>query len=68
MTRTAVHKATIDRMSAEFAKALDAPEVKEGLVRLGLSNAYLNVEQYNAYIRSEMQANEKIVRAANIRM
>lgn len=58
----------LDRMSAEIAKALDAPEVKDGLARLGLSNAYLNPAQNNAYIRAEMKSNEKIVREAKIRM
>ena len=68
VTRTSVPKPIIDRMSAEFAKALDAPEVKDGLARLGLNNAYMDPEQYNAYMRAEMQSNEKIVRAAKIRM
>jgi tripartite-type tricarboxylate transporter receptor subunit TctC len=68
VTRTSVPKSIINRMDAEFAKALDAQEVKDGLARLGLNNAYLNSEQYNAYIRAEMQANGKIVREAKIRM
>jgi tripartite-type tricarboxylate transporter receptor subunit TctC len=42
--------------------------VKDGLARLGLNNAYMDPEQYNAYMRAEMQSNEKIVRAAKIRM
>jgi len=33
-----------------------------------LSNAYLNPEQYNTYIRAEMQSNEKIVCEAKIGM
>ena len=36
---------SLDRMSAEVAKMLDAPEVKDSLARLGLDNAYLNSEQ-----------------------
>jgi tripartite-type tricarboxylate transporter receptor subunit TctC len=68
VSRTFVPKPVVDRMSAEFAKALDAPEVKGGLARLGLNNAYLDPEQYNAYMRAEMQSNEKIVQAAKIRM
>ena len=67
VTRTAVPKTAIDRMSAELARALEAPEVKDGLARIGLYNAYQNPEQYNAFIRAEMQANEKVVRAAGIR-
>lgn len=68
VTRTSVPKASIDRVSAEFAKALDAQEAKDGLARLGLKNAYMNPEQYNAYLRAEMQSNGKIVREAKIRI
>ncbi len=67
VTRTSVMKPVIDRMSTEFAKALEAQEVKDGLARLGLYAAFLNPEQYNVYMRAEMQSNEKIVRAANIK-
>jgi len=33
-----------------------------------LSPATLNAGQFNAFLKAEMQSNEKIVRAANIRM
>ena len=68
VTRTAVPKAVIDRMSAEFATALDAQAVKDGLARLGLNNSYRNAEQYNAYLRAEMESNGKTVREAKIGM
>jgi len=68
VTRSGAPRTAIDRMSAEFARALDTPEVRDGLARLGLSNAYLSTERYSAYLREQMQSNEKIVRAAKIRM
>ena len=49
-------------------RALDTPEVKDGLNRLGLYAAPQNPEQFTAFIKAEMQSNEKVVRSANIRM
>ena len=68
VTRSSAPAAAIERMSVEFARALELPEVKERLAALGLSPATLNVEPFNAFLKAEMQSNEKIVRAANIRM
>jgi tripartite-type tricarboxylate transporter receptor subunit TctC len=66
--RSSLPPAVIERLSVEFLRALEAPEVKEGLNRLGLYAAGQNAEQFTAFMRAEMQANEKVVRAANIRM
>ncbi len=66
--RTSLPAAAIERLSAEFLRALEAPEVRDGLKRLGLYAAAQNPEQFTAFLRSEMEANEKVVRAANIRM
>jgi tripartite-type tricarboxylate transporter receptor subunit TctC len=66
--RSSLPPAAIERLSVEFLRALDAPEVRDGLARLGLYSAAQNAEQFNAFLKAEMQANEKIVRAANIRM
>ena len=66
--RTSLPPAVIERLSLELLRALDAPEVKEGLNRLGLYAAPQNPGQFTAFMRDEMQANEKVVRSANIRM
>jgi tripartite-type tricarboxylate transporter receptor subunit TctC len=66
--RTSMPAAAIERWSVEFMRGLEAPEVKEGLARLGLYAAPLNPAEFTAFIKAEMQANEKTVRAANIRM
>ena len=68
VTRSSAPGAAIERMSAEFARALEAQEVKERLTTLGLLAATLNVGAFNAFLKAEMQSNEKIVRTANIRM
>jgi tripartite-type tricarboxylate transporter receptor subunit TctC len=66
--RTSMPPAAIERLSVELLRALDAPEVRDGLMRLGLYAAALNPQDFNAFLSAEMQANEKVVRAANIRM
>lgn len=68
VTRTGAPKASIDRLSAEFARALDTAEVKAGMAKLGLFNAYLNAEQYTSYLNQQFRANEKIVKATGMRM
>ncbi len=62
VTRASAPIAAIERMSTEFARALETQEVKERLVKLGLFAATMNAEQFNAFLRAEMQSNEKIVR------
>ena len=68
VTRVGAPKAAIDRLSAEFARTLDSPEVKIGMKKIGLFNAYLNPEKYEAFLRSEFRANEKVVKATGMRM
>jgi tripartite-type tricarboxylate transporter receptor subunit TctC len=68
VTRTGAPKAAIDRLSAEFARALDTPEVKNGMGKLGLYNAYLNADQYGEFLRRQFRANEKVVKATGMRM
>ena len=68
VTRAGAPKASIDRLSAEFAKALEAPEVKTGLTKIGLYNAYQNADQYSEFLRREFRANEKTVKATGMRM
>jgi tripartite-type tricarboxylate transporter receptor subunit TctC len=66
--RSSLPLAAIERLSAELLRALEAPEVKDGLTRFGLYATALNAAQFTAFLKVEMQSNEKTVRAANIRM
>ena len=68
VTRAGAPKASIDRLSSEFARALETPEVKTGLTKSGLYNAYLNPEQYAEFLRQQFRANEKTVKATGMRM
>ena len=66
--RSSLPPAVVERWSTELLRALDTPEVKDGLNRLGLYAAPQNPEQFTAFIKAEMRSNEKVVRAANIRL
>lgn len=66
--RSSLPPAVVERWSVELLRALDTPEVKDGLNRLGLYAAPQNPADFTAFIKAEMQSNEKVVRAANIRM
>ena len=67
MVRAAPREA-ITRLSTEIVGALEQPVVKAAFGKVGFVPAPLNPEQFDAFIRAEIQRNEKIVRKANIRI
>ena len=67
MLRAAPREA-VNRLSAEITRALEQAEVKDSLGKLGFVPAPLNAEQFDAFIRAEVQQNEKVARQANIRI
>jgi tripartite-type tricarboxylate transporter receptor subunit TctC len=58
----------VDRLHAEITRALDLPEVREPLLRQGLVPAPMTPDQFNAFIRSEMDRNAKIIRTLNVKV
>jgi tripartite-type tricarboxylate transporter receptor subunit TctC len=66
--RSSTAKAIVDRLNAEIIRALDLPEVRDPLVRHGLSPAPTTPQQFTAFIRSEMERNGKIVKALNLKI
>jgi tripartite-type tricarboxylate transporter receptor subunit TctC len=64
----ATPKAAINRLNAEIVRALQLPEVRNGLSKLGLSAAGASAEEFDAFIRSELRRNEKVARASNLRI
>lgn len=57
----------ITRLNEEVLKALQAPEVRERLAKLGAEPLPMSPEQFDAYIRDELAANARIVKAAGIK-
>ena len=64
----ATPREAVSRLSTEIARALEQSEVKAALDKLGFVPAPLNPGQFDAFIRAEIQQNEKVARRANIRL
>ena len=64
----ATPKDAVNRLSAEILRALDLPEVQDVITRTGLSPAGLGPAEFDAFIRVELQQNEKIARAVSLRI
>jgi tripartite-type tricarboxylate transporter receptor subunit TctC len=67
VVRGATPKPIVDRLNAEIVRALDLPDVREPLMRLGLSPSPMSPEQFTAFIRREMERNGKIVKALGLK-
>jgi len=58
----------INRLNADIVRALQLPDVRNGLSKLGLSAAGTSAEEFDTFIRSELRRNEKIARESNLRI
>ena len=58
----------INRLNADIVRALQLPDVRNGLGKLGLSAGGTSAEEFDAFIRSELRRNEKVARASNLRI
>ena len=58
--------AVVQRLHDEALKALDSPEIKERMSKLGAEPFTMSPDAFNAYIKSEMEVAARIVKAANI--
>jgi tripartite-type tricarboxylate transporter receptor subunit TctC len=56
----------VDRLQAEVVKALASPEVKERFAKLGADAWTLSPQQFDAYIKAEIESNAKLVKAAGL--
>lgn len=56
----------VKRLHDEVAKALASPEVKERFAKLGADPWTLQPEQFDQYIKDEIAANAKLVKAAGL--
>lgn len=65
---SATPKDAVSRLSAEILRALQLPEVKDVIAKGGLNVAALGAGEFDAFLRAEMQRNEKIARAVNLRI
>jgi tripartite-type tricarboxylate transporter receptor subunit TctC len=64
----ATPKEAVNRLSAEILRALQLPEVNDVIAKGGLNPAPLGSSEFESFLRAEMQRNEKIARAVNLRI
>lgn len=57
----------VDRLRAETLKVLEAPDTIERLKPQGLEPMPLTIEEFNALIRREVEANKALVKAAGLK-
>ena len=58
----------IDRLNADLVKSLATPEVKTGLLKVGMNAVSTTPEQFSQYIRDEIVKWTKVAKAANIKL
>jgi tripartite-type tricarboxylate transporter receptor subunit TctC len=64
---SATPPAVVKRLNEEVAKALASAEVKERLSKLGAEPFPMPQDQFNAFVKTEMEAAAKIAKAANLK-
>lgn len=68
MVRAGTPRPIVERLSSEIAKALKAPEAGATLTKQGFSEGTMSPADYDAYIRNEMQRNERILKKLNLKL
>ncbi len=64
----ATPKAALDRLNAEIMRAVQLPEVKDGMLRDGFAVAPMGPAEYDVFMRDKIQQIQKIAKDANIKM
>jgi tripartite-type tricarboxylate transporter receptor subunit TctC len=68
VVRTGTPKPAVDRLNAEIARALELAEVRDALLKQGLTPAPMSPEAFNAFLRKEMERTGRIVKMLNLKM
>ena len=64
----ATPKDVVGRLSTEILRALQLPEVKDVVNKVGLDAAGLAAAEFDAFLRNELRNNEKIAREVKLRL
>jgi tripartite-type tricarboxylate transporter receptor subunit TctC len=64
---SATPPAAIKRLHEEALKALASPEIKDRMAKLGAEPFTMTPEAFNAYIKTEMEAAARVVKAADLK-
>jgi len=68
VVRSGTPKPAIDRLNAEITRALELPDVRDTLLKQGLTPAPMSPDAFNAYLRKEMERTGRIVKMLNLKM
>ena len=66
IVRAGTPRAVIERLHAEITRALENPDIRDPLLRQGLTPSPTTPDQFSAFIRAEMDRNGKIIRTLNL--
>ena len=61
-------RAIIERLNWEVTKALEDPAVKDKLTKLGVQPMPMTAQQFDDYVRGELEQNAALVKAAGIKV
>lgn len=68
VARAGTPKSIMERLSSEITRALQAAEVRDILAKQGLNANPLTLESFDAYMKAEMERNERIVKALGLKI
>jgi len=57
----------VDRLNAEFVRAIRSPDLRERLITAGADPAGNTPEQYTAFVQDEITKWDKVIKAAGIK-
>lgn len=66
--REATPRSVIDRLSAEIARALQLPEIKDLLAKQGLIPGAMSPQEFDAFLLAEGQRYGRIIKTLNIKI
>jgi tripartite-type tricarboxylate transporter receptor subunit TctC len=67
LAATRTPREIVQRLHREFNAAVNAPDVRERIVKLGADPLTLSLPEFEAMIREEFESNAKLVKAADIK-
>lgn len=65
---SATPKAVLERLNSELTRAVQLPEIKEGMLRDGFVVAPIGLAEYEAFMRAKVQQIQKIAKAAQLKI
>ena len=68
VVRTGTPKPAIDRLNLDISRTLELPDVRETLLKQGLTPAPMSPDAFNAFLRKEMERTGRVVKMLNLRM